>query len=244
VPYVYRACGDQYGDSDYWTSKGVMLTRIRIKDGNQPWEIDLFSTHLHWGGKLLGEFIKDTEPTWEARVKVRQAQIQELVTFISHHRRQHPSNVAILTGDFNISANDPRTFDFLGNCNEYTNLVRQLETLNLYDQWTDWPYVASPKLAKPDWKGSSGRTDGADWNLYEKYDGPIYMRDPVKDPSEAECPRYDHIFLERPTAQHSFMLDISRIQRRHFKRDGQHHEIAMLSDHLGLDAMLFFSPNT
>ena len=238
VQHVYSACGDQYGDSDYWSSKGVLLTRIRVKDGNPAWVIDLFSTHLHWGGELLGEFIEDMEPDWETRVQVRQAQIHELVKFISSHH--HPGNVAILTGDFNISANDTRKFDFLGNCNEYQNLVRQLEPLNLYDQWTDWPYVA---MAKPDWKGSSGRTDGKEWNLYSGYDGPIYMRDPVKDREDPECPRYDHIFLERPTAQHTFMLDISRIQRRHFKRDGQNHQIAMLSDHLGLDAMLFFSPN-
>jgi hypothetical protein len=243
VSHVYSTCGDEYGDSDYWASKGVLLTRIRIKDGNPPWEIDLFSTHLHWGGELLGEFIENMEPTWEARVQVRQAQIRELVTFIRLHH--NPRNVAILTGDFNISANDTRTFPFLENCNEYVNLVQQLQTLNLYDQWTDWPYVDwNVAKAKPDWKCSSGRTDGKDWDNYKDYAGPIYIRDPVKDSSEAECPRYDHIFIERPTTEHSFMLDISRIQRRHFKRDGQNHEIAMLSDHLGLDAMLFFSPNT
>jgi exonuclease III len=57
--------------------------------------------------------------------------------------------------------------------------------------------------------------------------------------------RIDYIFIERPTAAHVFMLDVSRIRRRAFKRSGSHTQPQFfLSDHLGLEVTLYASPKS
>jgi hypothetical protein len=59
--------------------------------------------------------------------------------------------------------------------------------------------------------------------------------------------RFDYIFVENPTAEHRYYLEVSRLLRRPFPLflDNSNHDIKgekYLSDHLALEVTLFCSP--
>lgn len=259
---VHRMVGDcdlgALVDSDIWARKGIQLTILEA--GNA--RIDLYTTHLYSGGDMLDlPILGLPEPTDGEKAFVRGAQVDELVEFI---RQTHdPRHVAIVAGDFNIA----------GVSSEYATLTKLSDTSSLFPgfkgspiQFEDWwslPVFKGvfPTGAPFETQGHTNRHGDGNDPIIDTFDPvcAIFPQDQAKpEPTNANdyyCDeqtlynknatgdRIDYIVIELPTELHSFMLDVSRIRRRAFKRSGIHTEPQFfLSDHLGLEVSLFVSP--
>ena len=222
---VFSARGDQFADADYWANKGAMLTRIDVGLGI----IDLFSTHLYWGGGLIDAWgLSDEE-----RANLRRAQIDELAGFISQYHPADSPNIAILIGDFNIAG------DFASqDITEYSGLRDRLEAIGLRDEWAVQRGGGRFGAAVD----PAGYTDSARDEICKvpATADQSFCDDPLDPATVAGVKRrFDYFWVERPRAEHAFNLDVTRVRRRPFRRpDGQNY----MSDHLGIDATLIFSP--
>lgn len=244
---VFDDLGVRQRDSDAWSHKGAMLSVVATEVG----DLELFQTHLYYGGGIPGV----SNPTEEQRAAVWDAELQQLSAFITEHH--DPTNVAILTGDFNIDGADLDT---------YARLCRTTHALNLYDHWTRDVFGNVP------WGGRTCRyTDGdiGGWDRDFREAGslrtggaaaaPPFPSEPAPVLPDVTCDdrppgglpplrhlsgvgRYDYVFVERPTARHVYRLELSRIRRRPFPRAAPSDGEPYLSDHLGLDLTMFLSP--
>lgn len=232
-------------DSDAWANKGVLLTRIDVGLGI----LEVYSTHLLSGGDIA-DFLTPSEAVTES---TKQLQVDELIAFYEQHH--DPRNVAMVVGDFNISAD---------NASRYDQLVGKLHALGLLDAWPFHRHRESPGHA--DNAGvprgdthASGESTGTLVDLpgappvpgavdssrvgdvCVPATGPFCI-DGQEDPAK-KTSRIDYVFVENPTSQHTFTLDFTRIRRRPFARTGDNVVTELwLSDHLGLDLKLVVSP--
>jgi hypothetical protein len=221
--------GDRLRDADAWSRKGVLRT---VLDLGHERRVELYSTHLFNGGGILefdpadpneatlaGLFPKLTP---EERLAIQLQQVDEAVAYITAtHQADH---VAMLVGDFNIDANEPA---------DYAELVKRMAGIELIDLWPFWAQRGpSLKQLKP--RGDT--THPAE--VCAPPEGP-YCGEPAQ-PNNNKTERIDFIWVERPKATHSFVLDITRVRRRPFSRGGS--TSSHLSDHLGLDFRLIASP--
>ncbi|MBI2704707.1 MAG: endonuclease/exonuclease/phosphatase family protein [Actinobacteria bacterium] len=119
---VFSVRGNLLVDADVLANKGVLLTSVVVGDGV---ELEIYSTHLCWGGGLL----PSKKHPEGVRPAVRAAQVAELASFI---RRTHSAGSPILVvGDFNLAAAGPDGEPTA----EYQNLCRTLAELGLEDAW-------------------------------------------------------------------------------------------------------------
>jgi hypothetical protein len=216
---VFNNRGDELRDADAWASKGVLLTRIDVGVGI----IDLYGTHLYSGDGLIDLPSMGLGKLSEAeKSSIRNAQLDEFVIYFNEtHLR---SNIAIFCGDFNIAANK--------------DLIDKMNTINIED-------VALRPPVGPDAYEESGGTHGGEDAGGDRFNAMCdiskdiaFCCDPNGKPS-GEC--IDYIFIERPTEDHTFNLDVSRLRRRLFLRDQATEGQYFLSDHLGLDVTLIAS---
>jgi hypothetical protein len=222
--------GDRLRDADAWSRKGVLRTVLDLGDDRR---VELYSTHLFNGGGIL-EFdpanpheatlaAKFPKLTPDERLAIQLKQVGEAVQYVNDtHKADH---VAILVGDFNIDANTPA---------DYTKLVGVMAKANLVDLWPFWAQRTGPSMKALKPRGDTIHPEDvcidADSDFCEE----------PKQPDDHKRSRIDFIWIERPKASHSFVLDIARPRRRPFARKppvGGH-----LSDHLGLDFTLIASP--
>ena len=121
---VYRSKGD-HRDSDYFSHKGALLTRVRT-DPDLP-EVDVVSTHLLAGGDFFPlPGVDDVARHHELRMR----QVDELVAFIEDER--NPANPLLLVGDLNVPAFDPSAAEPTA---QYDDLAVRLERIGLVDLW-------------------------------------------------------------------------------------------------------------
>jgi len=227
---IFLNLGDYKRDADFWSNKGMLLNVIDLGVG----QLEIFQTHLLYGGGLLG-----SDPSDEDRLKIQRDELQQLADFyLALHQ---PHNVAIVTGDFNMSGADPL---------QYAAVRQAMDILNLHDLWS-WD-VYDHDLNE----GYTCRfTDGGEedwWRNFLPVCTPIWIG---PEPAEDYCHdyfsygkqprgvgRYDYIFVERPTDAHGYNLEVSRTRRRPFERNRSTDKEPYLSDHLGLDVTIFISP--
>ncbi len=223
-PLVFSNRGDELRDADAWASKGVLLTRIDVGVG----VIDLYSTHLYSGDGLLDipKIGLGKLPEGE-KSGIRNSQLDEFIAWFKD--THNSSNIAIFCGDFNISGN-----------NYGQNLIDVMKSINMEN-------VALRPRFKWNTYGDTGGTHGDEnpdpesSRFNEICDLSVdstYCRDPNGNPG-GDC--IDYIFVERPTSDHTFNLDISRLRRRLFLRDEATDGQISLSDHLGLYVTLIAS---
>jgi hypothetical protein len=238
-------------DSDFYAEKGVLLTEIdtelRTAD-NQPVFIEIYSTHLMFGGGLpkavetlantLTPFTDHIGPSnSQERFAIQMQQIDELVEF--YHQNHHPQNVAILCGDFNIDGT---------NTQEFTVFKRRLSAIGMTDAWTEGP------LGNPG-SGQTARNDDGETPNEDDFTKVCFPSSNPKAmdycdetqilPSPSKyVGRFDYIFIEVPTIDHLCNVDFGRIRRRQFKRQRPTPNQQFLSDHLGLETTFFVSLKT
>lgn len=221
--HVFTRRGKKNKDTDAWASKSVMLTRVDLGPG----KIDLYSTHLNWGGDIpelafdvpkYGRVVINRDiPGAQMRTRLRQC--EEIVAFID--RTHDPRNVAVLTGDFNIDGSDPA---------EYAQLLRILDGANLVDQWK-WHFGGSVP----------GMTSGTFENICKLTSHSRFICDETESPpTEEGGSRYDYLFVEKPTSEHEFNLDLSLLERRPYRYSSPRAKPRYLSDHIGLYTGLIF----
>ena len=206
--HVFSNQGDRLKDADAWSRKGVLLTVVDLGFG----KVDVYSTHLYKGGDIgiLGD-PSDAE-IWN----VKTSQVDEIVEFIADTRTAE--HVAILMGDFNISASDSV---------KYQHLVNRLAAVDLVDLWPFWrePQSGSKPL---------GSTDDPATVCVDNH------KPFCREPDAPTGARIDYVFVQRPLGQHGFTLDFTRMRRRAFQFNQS--EVGFLSDHVGLDFSLLASP--
>jgi hypothetical protein len=222
--------GDPLRDADAWSRKGMLRTVLELGQG---WRVELYSTHLFNGGGILefdpadpfqltlaGLFPKLTPAQ---RLEIQLQQVDDVVAYIKDtHQANH---VAMLVGDFNINANTPGV---------YEELTKRAWSVELIDLWPYWHQHTRPMLKKPKPRGDTTHPETVCETADAKFCGE------PKQPGTSE--RIDFIFVQRPKAEHPFVLDLSRVRRRPFSRGGS--VSSHLSDHLGLDIWVIASPRT
>lgn len=235
---IYDNRGDRIRDMDPWSNKGAMLNEVDLGFGR----IEFFQTHLFYGGGIadnvpLAHFVGIEDPTPAERMAVQRAELRQLADFYREHHR--PENVAIITGDFNMSGS---------NLHEYVEVRHVMDDLGMRDLWAWDVYENEPS------EGLTCRfTDGDKENWVRDFDAQCSYRPSKASPQSCNdrtslpfpprdgVGRYDLIFLQMPTAER-VRVEVSRSLRRPFKRlqpsDGER----FLSDHMGMDVTLFVSP--
>ena len=221
--------GDPLREGDAWATKGVLLLEVDLGPGR----LELFSTHLLAGNDLLASrrrLLRLASPLLSDAqlLALRLSQVDDLLAF---YREQHnPQNVAMVVGDFNLSAQDPDT---------HAALQERMASAKLRDAWPHPGWAGPEPRGDTHATGGGGRSSRLNWLGEPDRDG--YLDDRV--PSPRPTDRIDYIFVEEPTAAHTFNLDLTRIRRRAFPREprGQGGE-RYLSDHVGLDTTLIASP--
>lgn len=251
-------------DSDLWAKKGVQLTTLDVGVG----AIDLYSTHLYSGGDLVDVPLLGLKaPTSSEKAAVRAAQVDELAAFIA--KTHDPRHVAIVAGDFNIAAEGGEYAAFVDRLQHVTSSFPGLEgrLIQLDDWWALAAFGSAP--AGVDTHGHTNRHGDGGGTIVKTFDSicskfptatahpaspnqdDFYCDDRVAQAANATGDRIDFIFVERQTDLHAFILDVSRIRRRAFKRAGAHavpvpggivQPQLFLSDHLGLEVTLFVNP--
>jgi len=197
-------------DFEERANKGMSYVEIGVGDGIA---IDFFLTHLH----------AEDERT-------RRAQIAELAEFILDVKGRKRANVAILAGDFNVDFND----------DECEELYRVMATCKLYDASlayagragaTAWRTAAprreerrAPVTMRTEWYEPAQDIcrfdpDAPGGEYCDDYHVPATTTDPrLRFRDAVPGHRIDYLFVEEPSPDHSFSLDLSRIRRRHFWR--------------------------
>lgn len=253
-------------DSDLWAKKGIQLTTLDLGLG----KVDLYTTHLYSGGEMADiPLLGLNAPSDQEKAAIRAAQVDELAAFIS--QTHDPRHVAIIAGDFNIAAATAAYTGLAGKLGKIASTFPGFKDHQIqFDDWWSLP-VFRGAFPKGKQKKQKFHTQGHT-NRSEKVNtfdtvcavfppggaGPqttngndYYCNEGVSYDEKATGERIDYIFIERPTLLHGFILDVSRIRRRAFKRAGSHPPVStpwgviqpqqFLSDHLGLEATLFAS---
>lgn len=231
---IFANRGERRCDADAWSNKGVLLNVIDVGVG----QLELFQTHLFYGGGLRLPLM--AEPSEDNRMAVWRAELAQLADF---YRSNHqPQNVALITGDFNMSGTDMR---------HYTELRRTMAGLNLHDLWA-WDVYGHNLSAGQTCRFTDGNEAG--WQRdFRDVCAPVvgqqpqccddYRFYPAPPPEFARgVGRFDYVFAERPTATHRYNLEVSRLLRRPFPRQQATDGEGYLSDHLGLDLTMYLSP--
>jgi len=224
---IYENRGNPLKDADYWSSKGVLRVEIPTSVGI----IELYSTHNHAGGGLD----VTGSPSVEDRNTVRRSQYQALREFIEESR--DPRNICVVVGDFNRNGMD------LSDDPEYQFLISEMGHVGLEDLWVS---RARDEFNKPNPQPTVlRRNNPLGWYREEvcRLDG-SYCDDlavPETFETEQRPGRIDYIFVEQQTAEHSFILDVTRPRRVPFSKDPITEGIEHLSDHVGLELTLIAS---
>lgn len=216
--HVFQNKGTKLNDADAWAEKAVIYSRVNVGVGF----IDLYSTHLHSGGDIPDLGPLNSAPSPEAKHAVRIQQCEELVDFIN--RTHDRKNVAILTGDFNINAHDT---------NRYNELSSVMSKANLFDLWA---------LQYGDTSLGMTNAPNGDFNKVCPMPKAAVCDEMKALPADHGGSRIDYIFIEAPSDQHTFNLDVTVMKRRPFKRAVPTEGEEFMSDHLGLSVGLLCSP--
>lgn len=241
--------GERKRDSDAWANKGILLNILKMGAG----ELEIYQTHTFYGGGL--KIVPDPSP--EERRAVIRAELDEIVGFYNYHHNR--KNVAVITGDFNLNGVKVNE--------DYADIARAFQAINVRDAWRS--YIG--QRHRNDAGYTCRYTDGPEDENEKTFDNEIggetklLTQDPSTQASRMlttycadDIPpinyvpmsprtgagRMDYIFIENPTADHDYRLEVSRILRRPFPwdtQDGDQKEF-YLSDHMGLDCTFFVTP--
>lgn len=207
--YIFDERGSKTSDADHYANKGILLAEIDVGFESN---IEIYNTHLLNGGIL------STPPDAE-RFPRQRKQLNELVNFF---RRNHKAkNVAIIAGDFNISATS----------RYYQTLRDKMRSIDLEDIWA---------LRN----GTRGDTNSFVDKLGICRTSPGDSRFCDDDVSTEQSSRIDYIFMQQPNDEHRIYVDFTRPRRRPFwRRRGapDWNEIRSMSDHLGIETNLIIS---
>lgn len=244
---VYDNRGDRKHDSDAWSNKGAMLNEVDLGFAN----VEFYQTHLFYGDGIADNFpisipgIRNS--TDGERMDVWRAELNELADF--YRRHHNPANIAIITGDFNMSGSSLR---------EYVEVRHVMDSLGMRDLWAWDVYSNEPS------EGLTCRfTDGDIGNWVRNFDAQCAYVPPTPVPVAKQgdqvigtCDdhplmhkevrkgvgRYDFLFLQMPVSGQRGRVEVSRSFRRPFRRVHDNDGERYLSDHMGMDVTLFISP--
>ena len=215
---AYRSKGDPR-DSDFFSSKGALLTRIRVHP-DLP-ELDVVSTHLLAGGDF---FPLPGADDVDRHHELRMRQVDELVAFLEEERR--PSNPMLLVGDMNVPAFDPTAVEPTA---QYDDLAVRLERIGLVDLWATQGVGSGH---------SCSFTTASD--LPADPDEPDRLLDDPDSGTDAPGERIDYLWLAQPL-DGKVSVEAARPHRWSFPgRTPKGGPAGSLSDHLALSTVLTY----
>lgn len=222
--HKFATRGSYLHDADALANKGVVMVEVDADIGPGAGRIEIFSTHLCYGGGLLPGGGVDNP---HRRHKIRMAQLDELVSFVQREHR--PGNIIVLAGDFNVPAHDPDYPD--GPTAQYDDMMARLAELGVRDLWVEHG------------DGDGPTCGDADDDFADQYD-PATPDALITPEGEADRPaakpnrqRIDYVFMEEPRADHQLTLDVISMTRYAFPRADDAPDRARLprlSDHIAL----------
>jgi len=220
--HTFRSRGHRLRDVDAWSNKGVLMVEV---DLGLPGNLEVYSTHLFYGGELLAAGERHTSAELP---RVRQAQVEELLAFVDATRA--PGNVALIVGDLNIDAYGKGPD---GDVEEggvaAADLQQAMHDAGYDDTWTlagDGPgWTCDLAVVPPE-------------RFPADPDEPDLCAEPAPDAEPGDhLVRIDYAFLQRPVPSHQVEVALQRVRRRTFPRPAdapERDQIATMSDHLGL----------
>lgn len=220
--HTYRTRGSRLRDVDAWANKGVLMVEV---DVGLPGNLEVYSTHLFYGGDLLAAGTRHASPDLP---HIRQAQVEELLAFVDATRA--PGNVALILGDLNVDA--------FGKGPDGDVEESRVAAADLQQAMDDAGYDDTWSLAG----------DGPGWTCDLALVPPErFPADPAEpelcaEPAPEAQPgdrlvRIDYAFLQRPVPSHQVDVALQRARRRTFPRPvdaPDRDQIATMSDHVGL----------
>jgi hypothetical protein len=230
--HTFTERGNRYRDADAWANKGVLLTEVDLGFGQA--RLEVYSTHLFAGGGIpnlpdVDELGLDQELSEEERLRIKLAQVDELVEVVRRYHR--PNNVALIVGDFNTDADNP---------DAYGSLIDKMHSLDMEDIWAMRNGTVGYTSSDPSELGPSRFSVlDADGRYCNDFDTP-------QDSAGGRVGgRIDYVFVERQKPEHGFLLDVTRPRRRLFPRlqgAPDFDKIQFMSDHVGLEVTLMATP--
>lgn len=168
------------------------------------------------------------------RLQIQRGQLQQLVDFIVQHH--HPENVVILTGDFNLDANDPLSLALLSQAIDKLKEhgIRLQDTRHEFQRKTHTHTTMIPNELL--------------FHTYqpEQLEQAAHAAAIQSATSPGDVPHQqwlDYIFVQKEEAQHSCSINVIDQALRPFARPSTRHQtMHFLSDHIGLEISLRASP--
>ena len=209
-------------DIDALSSKGVLKVSIDIGVG----VLSIFSTHIYNGGHSI------LEATEDHRDSVKQSQFEQTASMIEEEQRLHPERVCILGGDFNRDGSDNSDV-------RYQRLAAIMSGAGMRDLWDQ---RATDEVGNP----TNGSTSIAETDITEtRRLCPVTARSDIycdERVTNSGVGRIDYIFVQTPTVTHTFDIELQRPRRIYFEMDSPIEGMRYLSDHLGLETVIFARP--
>ena len=167
--------------------------------------------------------------TGSERAKIRSAQIRELLRFVKDQR--DPRNVVVVVGDFNIAGPPGGPLE---DYQDHESLRREMDKHDMIDLWLERNGTPGPT--------SDIKIRGKKICSFKPGERLCDDQKPSRATGQAaKDGRIDYIFVEKQKPRHSFVLDVTRPRRVHFKRPKTTEGLAFMSDHIGLEVDLIAS---
>jgi hypothetical protein len=219
----YRNAGSPVHDTDALAAKGVLKVSLDVGAG----VVSVFSTHCHAGGDIP---ISDPPEGFEDGV--RRDQFQQLADLVKDEQEAHPERYCIVGGDFNRDGHDVTE-------RRYRDLLDIMAGAGLHDLWQFRSF------------DDTGAVTYGPTTIFPEDTASTRVRCPVGPRSDRHCderarsepgPRIDYIFVQAPAPEHTLEIAFQRPRRVFFDMDPVEERQAYLSDHLGLEAVMYLQP--
>lgn len=225
---VFSERGSKWKDIDAWSNKGALRTVVDVGVGN----IEVYNVHTMYGGGSL--FTRN----YPDMIDLRLEQVRELMEF--YRGRHDPRNVCVITGDFNLDAQTPEI---------YGELTRIMTAHGFFDAWLQWNGKELRRSTALDTTENiidhdaicANDASQAPHGFCEFDLLPLQLVTRNGEPEAA----FDYVWIEFPTAEHRFNLDVTRVRRMPFRRPRGAMGVGsypFMSDHIGLELTLLTSP--
>lgn len=224
----FREIGSPLHDSDALAAKGVLKVSLDVGAG----VVSVFSTHAYAGGGFgAGELLGVPQPD-DFKDAVKRAQFRQLAEFVKQEQTDHPERYCIVGGDFNRDGHDVTD-------SRYRELLDIMRSAKLYDLWyhraidpTGAVTYGPTTIAEKDTESTRARCA-----VGPRSDRHCDERAP-SEPGE----RIDYVFVQAPDPAHTLEVAFQRPRRAFFEMDPVEEGMAYLSDHLGIEAVMYVRP--
>jgi len=225
----FREVGSPLHDTDAYAAKGVLKVSLDVGPG----VVSVFSTHCYAGGGIpaILDYVDIKLPDGFRDV-VRRAQFLQLAEFVKQEQAEHPERFCIVGGDFNRDGHEVTE-------SRYRDLLDIMASANLHDLWA---FRAIDPTGAVTYGPTTIKTEDTESTRVRCAAGPRSDRHCDERAPSEPGPRIDYVFVQAPDPAHVFDVAFQRPRRVIFEMDPVEERQAYLSDHLGIEAVMYVRP--